>query len=248
MKIQILSDLHIEFENFDFPQTEADVIVLAGDIHLGVKGVLWAKNVIQKQPVIYVLGNHEYYRNAYPKLLGKIKKETEGTNINILENQKTKIDGVIFLGCSLWTDFKLFGNPKIAGIKATQRMTDYTLIRISPQYRKLRSIDTSGIHLSSLKWLKRELKACQSEDIVIVTHHAPSKLSLPLNFAEDILSAAYASDLDSEVKNSGARIWIHGHIHKQSDYKIGNTRVICNPRGYPDEPNQCFNPSLVIEI
>ena len=127
-------------------------------------------------------------------------------------------------------------------------MTDYTLIRISPQYRKLRSIDTSYIHRNSLKWLKRELKACQSEDIVIVTHHAPSRLSLPLNFAGDILNAAYASDLDSEVKDSGARIWIHGHIHKQSDYKIGNTRVICNPRGYPDKPNQCFNPSLVIEI
>lgn len=92
MKIQILSDLHIEFEDFNFSNTDADVVVLAGDIHLGIKGALWAKKVIQDQPVIYVLGNHEYYRNAYPKLLAKIRKETEGTNVQILENQKTKLN------------------------------------------------------------------------------------------------------------------------------------------------------------
>ncbi len=78
MKIQILSDLHLEFENFNFYNTDADVVVLAGDVHLGMNGVLWAKKAIQNQPVIYVLGNHEYYRNAYPKLLDKIRKEAEG--------------------------------------------------------------------------------------------------------------------------------------------------------------------------
>lgn len=248
MKIQVLSDLHIEFEEFEYPSTDADVVVLAGDIHLGIEGVQWAKHAIPKKPIIYVLGNHEYYKNAYPKLLGKLEEEVKGSNVHLLENRQVTLDGVVFLGCSLWTDFRLFGDPKVAGYEANHQMNDYQHIKKSPQYSKLRSIDTAGIHHISLKWMRQEFMKHKGNDLVIVTHHAPSVQSVPPQFAGNILSAAFASDLEEDIQNSEAKLWIHGHVHTPVDYRVGRTRVLCNPRGYPHEPNPTFNPTLVVEI
>jgi Icc-related predicted phosphoesterase len=88
----------------------------------------------------------------------------------------------------------------------------------------------------------------KAEKFVVVTHHAPSQRSIPANYRDDILSAAYASQLDQFVEDSLATVWIHGHIHEQQDYIIGRTRVLCNPRGYPDEPNENFRPDFIIEV
>ena len=119
---------------------------------------------------------------------------------------------------------------------------------MSPAYRKLRPIDTAGIHHKSINWLKEEIEKHKSQKTVIVTHHAPSRHSIPSDHRENILSAAYASNLDEVAASSGAGLWIHGHLHTHKDYQLGNTRVICNARGYPDEPNCAFIPDLVIEI
>lgn len=158
------------------------------------------------------------------------------------------INDAVFLGCTLRTDFKLFGEPKFAGYQATQTMTDYKKIRVSPQYRKLRSIDTAVIHNKSLRWLDGGLVNNKNHKVVVITHHAPSQRSVPECFQNDILSAAYASHLDSFVEKSGAVLWVHGHLHMSHDYMIGSTRVICNPRGYPDEYNDKFMSDLVIEV
>jgi Icc-related predicted phosphoesterase len=248
MKIQILSDLHIEFQPFQIPTTEADVVILAGDIHVAKKGVLWAKEKIQDKPVLYVLGNHEYYGKAYPKLVDDLKELAIGSNITVLENDSIEIDGVRFLGCTLWTDFKLFGDPRVAGFNASEKMNDYRKIRVSPDYRKLRSIDTSVIHNKSRSFLEKVFIANPDIPTVVITHHAPSLRSLSAHRHDDLLSAAYVSDLDEFVANSRAKIWIHGHIHTQQDYWIGKTRVICNPRGYPDKPNPAFQPDLVLSV
>jgi Icc-related predicted phosphoesterase len=248
MKLQLFSDLHLEFETFSPPKTDANAIVLAGDIHVGKNGIAWAKANFPDKPVIYVLGNHEYYGNAFPKHLDDLKKLAEGTNIHILENDRLSIDGVTFLGCTLWTDFRLFGDPRIAGCQATQAMTDYRKIRVSPQYRKLRSIDTAVIHSQSFRWLSEEVASHRDGKIVIITHHAPSKQSLPQDYRDNLLSAAYASNLDNFIEDSGAVLWIHGHVHVPQNYTVGNTRIISNPRGYPDERNERFMPDLVVEI
>jgi Icc-related predicted phosphoesterase len=250
MKLQIFSDLHVEFEPFVPPSVQVDVVILAGDIHIGNKGIRWAKTAFPDRPVIYVLGNHEYYGKAYPKLVSDLKSETTGTNIQILENDSLVIDKVAFLGCTLWTDFKLFGDPRIAGYHATQSMTDYRKIRISPEYRRLRSIDTTIIHNKSRQWLQTEITKLKdsAHKIVIITHHAPSPRSLPDFYRDDLLSAAYASSLDELIQDTAVDLWIHGHIHAQQDYTIGATRIVCNPRGYPDEPNEAFLSDLVIEI
>ena len=250
MKLHILSDLHIEFEMFDPPQTGADVVILEGDIHVGKKGLAWAQANFSTQPVIYVFGNHEYYGKAFPKHVGDLKQSTTGTNIHVLENDRLVIGGVTFLGCTLWTDFKLFRDPKLAGYHATQTMTDYRKIRVNPQYRKLRSVDTAVVHAKSLRWLYEEVETLKSNGnkVVIITHHAPSKQSVSELYKEDILSAAYASHLDRFVEESSATLWVHGHIHTQQDYTVGSTRVVCNPRGYPDERNESFIPDFVVEV
>lgn len=247
MKLLILSDLHLEFAAFDSGEAEADVVVLAGDIDVKDRGIRWAMTTFKDRPVLYVLGNHEFFRRAYPRHVLDLKRITQGTTVRVLEDDATVIDGVRFLGSTFWTDFALFGNPPLAGYEATQYMTDYRKIRVSPSYRRLRSIDTATIHARSKHWLSKELGSVQRMKTVVITHHAPSARSLPLSYSQDLVSAAYASPLDEFVKSSGAALWIHGHVHRYSDYMIGSTRVVCNPRGYPRERTD-WNPGLVIDV
>jgi predicted phosphodiesterase len=248
MKLLIYSDLHLEFAPFVPAPQDADVVILAGDIHVGKKGIDWAQKAFPDRPVIYILGNHEYYRCAYPKHLEDLRQLTAGTNIHVLENDRLEIGDVIFLGCTLWTDFELFGDPRIAGGHATERMTDYRIIRVSPEYRKLRSLDTTVIHRKSLRWLTEALIQTTGKTVVVVTHHGPSTQSLQELQRSKLLSAAYVSNLDEFAAQSGAALWVHGHVHNQRDYRLGATRVVCNPRGYPDEPNVAFEPGLVVAV
>ncbi len=248
MKLQILSDLHIEFAPYEMVETEADVVILAGDIHLGDRGFNWAKENIKNKEVIYVLGNHEFYREATPRLFEKLKEKIKGTNIHVLENQSVSIDGIRFLGCTLWTDFDLLKNLDVSIASADMQMTDYRKIRISPQYRKIRPSFTVVWHKQSKDWLKEEIEKYNDETIVVVTHHAPSIQSIPEEDREDPLSAAFASNMIDFVTSSNIKLWVHGHVHTAFDYNIGETRVVCNPLGYPDEPRRGFKPGLTIDI
>ncbi len=249
MKIRIFSDLHLEFGPFHPPQTEADIVVLAGDIHPGLKGLEWAKKSFPDKTVLYVLGNHEYYGHAIPKLTNKLREKALGSQVHILENDKFEIDGFKFLGCTLWTDFKLFGEANLARQEAQWDMNDYYKIRVDPHFRKLRAVDTQILHSKSIRWIKSELDDNPQKTIVI-THHAPSRQSLHKEKSSDLglLSAAYASPLDELIINSGPILWIHGHIHESRDYKIGNTRIVSNPRGYFFEESPSFCREFVVEV
>jgi predicted phosphohydrolase len=198
--------------------------------------------------VIYVLGNHEYYGNAYPKMIDELAAATKNTNVFILENNCVLIENTAFVGCTLWTDFELFGNFRQASYSASISMTDFKRIRLSPKYSKLKPSDTAIAHNKSLRWLKEQVHNNNDKNIVVITHHAPSEKSIPHEYKNDCLSPAYASSLDAFIENSGVNLWIHGHTHNQLDYVIGSTRIVCNPRGYPDETNELFDPRMVIEI
>ena len=248
MKLHVLSDLHLEFSPFIPPKVDCDIVVLAGDIHVGLKAIPWVKQHFAEHRVIYVLGNHEYYRQALPKHLHKLRELAGMSNIHVLENESLTLDDVVFLGCTLWTDFDLFHNCEIAGYHAIQNITDYAKIRVDPTYRKLRPADTAGIHYRSRTWLTEQFEKNRDAKIVVITHHAPSKRSLPARSEDDILSAAYASRLDNLVERSQAQLWIHGHVHQAQDYMIGQTRVLSNPRGYPGELNISFVPEMVATI
>lgn len=249
MRVQLFSDLHIEFEEFEIWCHDADVVVFAGDIHTGMKGIEWIKKQNIQCPAIYVLGNHEYYRSSYPRLANKIKAAAQGHDIHVLENNAITLHGVRFHGATLWTDYELFGNARLTGAKCQEVMNDFRLIRRDPSYSRLRTIDAAVIHRNSLHWLSQSLSDSQEKVNVVVSHHAPSKRSIPSKYQNDIISAAYASNLEKFIDVYKPNYWLHGHIHNSLDYKIESCRVICNPKGYTGgEQNPDFNPKKLIEI
>jgi Icc-related predicted phosphoesterase len=248
MHIQILSDLHLEFASFQPSNTDADVVVLAGDIHTGKNGIKWILQTFPDRPVIYVLGNHEFYGQKIPKLISEIKEVAQGTNVHVLENDSVEIRGVVFLGATLWTDFRLNGDPVLAEVATQTGMTDFRRIRVTPSYRRFRPADARRIHVQSLEWLRQQTAGARGRKTVVVTHHAPSPQSLPSQILNDPLNPAYASNLEPFIAECGALLWVHGHIHRRADFTVGGTRVIANPRGYPIEPHTGFDPSFVVEV
>ncbi len=248
MKIHILSDLHTEFEPFDPPLTDSDVVIIAGDAGVGLGGINWIDEHFEQKPVIYVAGNHEYYGKTLQKQLKQLEERAEGTRIHMLENGVAEIDGYVFLGCTLWTDFELFGDSEIAGYDVMRQMSDFSVIRVAPNYRKLNYRDTIRYHRASLSWLESKFEEYKDKKLIVVTHHAPSAQSITRQYQESIISAAFASNCEDIVSRSGALLWVHGHVHSVHDYYIGQTRVLCNPKGYPGEEVEEFNGSLVVEL
>ena len=248
MKIQVLSDLHLEFEEFEYQETDSDVVVLAGDIMERARGLDWALSEIRNKPVIFIFGNHDYYHGSYSKSLSKAKSKTKGTNVHVLENSSIRIDEVNFLACTLWTDFKLFGNARLAAHRCQEVMNDYRYIRKSTNYSRLTPADTAAIHTKSRSFLSQTLKRLKGQTNVVITHHAPTINSVLPEYKNDLTTSAYASNLESLIVDHDIDLWIHGHNHNSSDYVISNTRIVANPKGYRGE-NRCdFDSQKVFEV
>jgi len=248
MRLHILSDLHLEFEPFTPPAVDADAIILAGDVSTGRNGLKWALKTFPDRPVVYVLGNHEFYGQKLQKLIQELHELASGSNVHLLENESCSIGDVVFLGATLWTDFGLNGNPVVSEVVAQTGMNDYRRIRTLPRYSRLRPSDTRRLHRQSRQWLEDRVFSLKGRKVVVVTHHAPSRESIPPAFDGDACNPAFASDLSRFIVESEARLWVHGHIHCCCDYAVGKTRVIANPRGYPTEPRTGFDPGLIVEV
>src|SRR5688572_13365622 len=110
MRIRVLSDLHQEFGEIDVPDADCDCVVLAGDVSVKFRGFRWIAQRFKDKPVIYICGNHEFYRERLPRLTEKLREQAKGTNIHLLEDEHVVIDGVCFFGCTLWTDMALLGD------------------------------------------------------------------------------------------------------------------------------------------
>ena len=249
MRIHFLSDLHLEFAPFEPPAVAADVVVLAGDSHPGLRGLEWAAAAWPDRPVLYLLGNHELYGHAYPRLVRKLETcaASLGTHVHVLSDRAVVLGGVRFLGATLWTDFALLGDPARSMAAAREQMSDFKRVRVEPTFRRCRPADTVLWHRRSVAWLRAQLAEPSPGPTVVVTHHAPSARSLNPLYTDPV-AAAYASRLDDLVAASGARYWLHGHTHHCVDYRLGGTRVVSNQRGYPDEPVGGFRPGLVLEV
>lgn len=247
MKLQILSDLHVEFEDFVPPAVDADVVVLAGDIGVGMDGLYWAEERFPYKPVIYVPGNHEFYHHDIA-LIEELKAQAPD-HVHVLNDDQIIIDRVRFLGSILWTDFALFGEADrfFALQAARQRMTDFSIIQ--NHGRRFTPEDAIRRHTASRNWLASVLAEPFKGKTVVVTHHAPSSRSVPARYARDLLTPAFVSNLETLMDSNDVALWIHGHIHDTFDYEIYGTRVVCNPRGYaPDALNPDFWPDLVVDI
>jgi predicted phosphodiesterase len=248
MKLHILADLHIEFGPFKPPKTDADLVILAGDTDLNTRGITWAKESFADKPVIYVPGNHEYYGEVYPHLREKMREAAADSNVHLLDCGRYEQDGVVFLGATMWTDFRLMGNQPLAILAAQRSMSDFMRIMTDSPNKRFRPEDTIQIHAREKAWLKKELQASTGKKIVVVTHHLPSLRSVAERYRNDQLSAAFASNLDDLITESGAKLWVHGHTHTTCDYMLGETRVLCNPRGYAGKEDTRYNPNFVVEI
>jgi predicted phosphodiesterase len=251
VKLHVLSDLHLEFSSFEPPATDAKVVVLAGDIAQGNKGVYWARQTFPDSQIIYVPGNHEYYGSRRPETLRLLRIAGKQNSVQVLDGDEWIFDGVRFLGATLWTDFEYFGPEMktMAKDEGARRLNDFRIIdeadglRFSPQ----RSIE---LHEKSLAWLTTKLDEPFDGKTVVITHHLPSVKSVAARFIDTPLSACFVSHLDPLFGKMN--LWIHGHTHDNSDYEANGTRVICNPRGYvtPNRgaENIDFKPGLVIEV
>lgn len=233
----------------DVPRVECDAVILAGDVSIKRNGLKWILRRFTDVPVVYICGNHEFYGENYPSLIGKLRDEARGTNVHVLENESVILGGVPVFGCTLWTDLAL-NRPWTEGAAfAGEIMNDYKKTRNSRcGYKHLSPFDTRTAHLDSLAAMRRFFTGHDPRHSIVVTHHAPSILSLPEDRRDKSISCAYASHLDAFVLEHQPQLWIHGHIHHNQDYQIGATRVLSNPRAYPDSPNPGFIPDLVITI
>jgi len=267
MKLMILSDLHLEHAPFAVNQKaleRADVVVLAGDIHIGVRGIHWARWVFGDKPVVYVAGNHEFYGGHWTETLTDLQRAGRDHGVQFLENGVAEIAGIRFLGCTLWTDFEFNGREhRYVAIKSAERgMNDYWRISAGAaggEQRNVRSVrlsarHTLARHLNSRAWLERELAQEVPQKTVVVTHHLPHHLSVPPRFAGSWLNPAYVSNLPESLLTR-ADLWVHGHTHTSAYYFINRggaqSRVVCNPRGYPafggGYENENFAPALLMD-
>jgi Icc-related predicted phosphoesterase len=248
VRLHVFSDIHAEFHDFEPPNVETDVVVIAGDLHVGHEGRRWIDRYISDKPVIYVLGNHEFYRHTFPNLIDDLRRETEGSNIHLLENTAVEINGFSFLGCTLWSDFRITGDEAIAKAIAQRGITDYELITRDSSRHAISPDDTVKAHEVSLAWLNRQVASRDPTKTLVVTHHAPHRKSIPPYHLGSLLNGAFVSDLEEFMLHAGVPLWVHGHTHHCVDYKIGRTRVLSNQRGYPDAISPGFDPSLIVEV
>ena len=249
--LHILSDVHLEFEDYT-PSVEADIVILAGDIHVGAGGFSWARENFPDSEIIYVAGNHEFYRYTYQILLDQFRVEAKKYQIHFLENNEIVLNGIRFLGCTLWTDYKCFdGLSQAEAMKSFEyRLADHRLIK---------SIDKNGqtgyfstqqarrVHSDSVLWLTKKLFDEPFDGkTVVVTHHGPSLACEHAFFGHTDFAPAFYSDLPNLMAKT--ELWIYGHTHSNLDININNTRLISNQRGYPNENLNDFDKNLVIEM
>lgn len=274
MKLAIYSDLHTEHSVFEAPDDlDADVIVLAGDIHTpGHTTPKWARrdSLFGDRPVVYVAGNHEFYEDECLAQKRMMQKESDRWGVHFLDARAVVIDGVRFIGCTLWTDFRLGivqpdgslrSDVERSMAESGRYMNDYACIKLrqpigdrrNGMRRTLRPIDTLAFHERERRWLEEELARPFDGPTVVVTHHAPHRQSLAAEFEADWMSGAYVSELPASFFEVPV-LWVHGHTHTSFDYRVGNCRVVCNPRGYPQRrhvghENEAFDPKgLEIEV
>ncbi len=157
MRIQPLADIHIEMSPCDIPIV-GDVVVLAGDIGVGVEGVRWAKAQFDGTPTIYVAGNHTYYGHVFPNTLDDLRAEAKNSSVHVLENEELVLDGVRFLGATLWTDFCLKGlaQQEFAMATAKHGMNDFLRIH-KASGELLHPRDVAQAQTETVEWLRGRL-------------------------------------------------------------------------------------------
>lgn len=275
MFVNLMSDLHLEFGDITLPG--GDVLILAGDIceakHLkmadytpevialnertGVKSHRYMRffheECAKYKDVIYVMGNHCHYGFRFDKTYNHLKEHIPG-NIHLLEKESIELNGVLFIGATLWTNCNNADSITLYTLKHS--MNDYRVVQnYYPDknlYHKLIPEFTYADHIKAIRYIEKTARANADKTVVVVTHHAPSFMSIGEQFRGDHhMNGGYASDLSELIlENPNIKVWTHGHTHSVFDYQIGECRVLCNPRGYYgyEHRAQDFDPTFGFDV
>jgi predicted phosphodiesterase len=253
IRLNILSDLHLSQQGLAWPDTDADIVVLAGDIARPDKAIEWARHFAQ--PVIYVPGNHEFYGSSLRATVQELKRLSQGTRIAVLDQDETVIHGIRFLGATLWTDFMLYGAgpQRVQAIEqALEFIRDFSRIQSDTEADALFTPQAcAAVFNEHCDWLRRKLAHPFNGPTVVITHHAPSPQSIHPRFAGSLMNTCFISNLENMMGAQRTPLWIHGHTHDSFDYAVNGTRVVCNPRGYAKDginENARFNPGFIAEV
>ncbi|MBD3260200.1 MAG: hypothetical protein GF334_00720 [Candidatus Altiarchaeales archaeon] len=239
MKVQIVSDLHLEFyEDFRpiieaMDPTDVDVLVVAGDLSTEPELFEVLTLLSEKYPqVLYVLGNHEYYRNTLKGIHKRMVLTcTHLKNVQWLHNTVFTIEGQRFVGTPLW-----FQDEPL-NVIYEKFLNDFSQIK---DFR-------SWVYKENKK-AKRYLNSRIEEGDIVITHHLPTMRSVPSRFMSEPLNRFFVCDLEGMIRALKPKLWIHGHTHDSFDYMIEDTRIVCNPMGYMHQKNPYYIPGLVIEV
>lgn len=258
-KLAICSDLHLEFGPVELNNEGADVLILSGDImvandldinsredNFDVPAIYNSSNERARRyrqflqhcsnqfpNVVYVAGNHEFYHGKWNHTIEVLRQEAKHYhNVNFLESDAVDIDGVTFIGGSLWTDCNKGDPLTLHGVR--DMLNDFQLIKNEDTGSRLLPVDTIKRHEKTLGYFKHVLDNNKDGKFVVVGHHTPSAMSVHPRYKFDtIMNGAYHSDLSEFIlDHPEIKLWTHGHTHEPFDYMIGDTRIVCNPRGY----------------
>lgn len=270
MKIQLLSDLHLEADPaFEArPARGADVLVLAGDVGSYQRGSRLPGNDFGLErfsplkgwptPVLYVPGNHEYDNLEFEPTHLRLRAICDRLGITWLEREVKVLNGVRFVGTTLWTDFDALGpgandpqatlGQQLAAREKAFRAANFYL-RTTGSTRAGRPFlaeEVRALALDCQAWLQSALMQPHAGATVVVTHFAPSLRSADPRYGLVPGTAGFCNALDALFEH--ADFWLHGHLHCASDYRAGRCRVIANPLGYAlKQEQQGFRPQLLID-
>lgn len=263
MQVQLYSDVHNEIlrsaryegsHPFKISNASSDLVVVAGDYDTGTYGVerLKQESIRLNKPILYALGNHEFYDNEYHSLKKELKSLCEGSNVYILDRNVYEFNSEVrFLGCTLWTNYVLEGfHSHDIRYYIERGLRDHQVIEIESQGKcnKFLTSDALTLHNTELNWLKKQLSKDYPGKTVVITHHAPHPVCQHPDFTVNEISAAFHSDLSAVIENNNIDVWMFGHTHANIDTVINGTRIISNQLGYPEEGVPGFDYNLVIDI
>ncbi|GGD28909.1 serine/threonine protein phosphatase [Aureimonas glaciei] len=243
MRIHILSDIHDDYSRgssgtYEIPEDlAADAIVIAGDIagRLSRMGSHWLirQHLRTGLPIILVAGNHDFWRSSLDAEIGRFRDRLSfPEGIHLLDGDELILAGTRFIGATLWTDYEIYTDAYTAHATALRFMNDLKMIRTDSYRRRLLPWMLAEEHRRHRDTIDSLLATPFDGPTVVITHHAPSGRSLLGGRATEPLDASYASDLEPLIRRHAPDFWIHGHIHQRQDYAVGDTRILCNPRGY----------------
>lgn len=247
MKIQVLSDLHWEFSYLKIKQADCDVLVIAGDVV--IPSQVEKLNTIGEKvtcPIIYITGNHEYYGGVIDEVNEDIRAVTdEYDHFHFLNDESVVIDGVRFIGSTLWSNFNTVRNVQMAMRFAQNEINDFRQVLTNP-VRRFTGQDCYDLNTKARAFFDAEFAKSFDGPTVMVTHFLPSEKSTLPQFEGSRVNSYFACNCE-EYMGPHVPLWIHGHTHGTLDYVHNGTRVIANPRGYHTE-NRHFQGKLVVEI